>query len=93
MDSFVRIKEEFFLLKIFFSRIPSDFLWPKLEKSSSSRPPLSTITNQTHRSNTKRSSKEKPIVNSDNNTQHFYPSTDHNNFNIPTIYPDQLQVK
>jgi hypothetical protein len=74
--------------------IPSDFSWPKLDKSSSSRPPLSTITN---RSNTKRSSKEKPtethlpMVNSDTNDHHFYPTTDHNSFNIPSIYPDQLQ--
>jgi len=74
--------------------IPSDFPWPKLDKSSSSRAPLSTITN---RSNIKRSSKEKPtethppIVNSDDNNNHFYPTTDHNNYNIPTIYPEQLQ--
>jgi hypothetical protein len=33
-----------------------------------------------------------PIVNSDNANHHIYPTTDHNNFNVPTIYPDQLQV-
>jgi hypothetical protein len=32
-----------------------------------------------------------PIVNSENTTHHFYPTTDHNNFNGPTIYQDQLQ--
>jgi hypothetical protein len=32
-------------------------------------------------------------VNSDNTNQHFYPSTDHNNLNIPTIYSDQSEVK
>ena len=86
-------------------RIPSDFPWPKLDKpssSSSTRQPLGTITNRTHRS---RSSKEnsdthQSIVNSDkNNHHHFLLTTDHNNFNIQsphhltTVYSEQLQVE
>jgi hypothetical protein len=32
-------------------------------------------------------------VNSDNSNHHLYPSTDHNNIDIPPIYSDQSQVK
>jgi len=81
-------------------RIPSDFLWPKLDKLPSSRPALTTITNQTLRLNMKRSSKRNtsssstvpilktethlPIVNSDNNNHGFFSTTDCNNFNVPS---------
>ncbi|CAF0942426.1 unnamed protein product [Rotaria sp. Silwood1] len=75
--------------------IPPDFPWPKLDKSSSSRRPLNTLTNRVHRSNTKRSSRtitassspasinktpiHSPIVNSDNNTNHHFYSTTDHN--------------
>ncbi|CAF3673530.1 unnamed protein product [Rotaria sp. Silwood1] len=75
--------------------IPPDFPWPKLDKSSSSRRPLNTLTNRVHRSNTKRSSRtitsssspasinktpiHSPIVNSDNNTNHHFYPTTDHN--------------
>ncbi|CAF1005342.1 unnamed protein product [Adineta ricciae] len=81
--------------------IPSDFSWPKLDKTTSPRPALTTITNQTIRSTVKRSSKghaqlstsmpavktetSVPIVNSDNSLQHFFPTTDYNNIDVAPV--------
>jgi hypothetical protein len=79
--------------KIFSSRIPSDFPWPKFAQSTSvntNRIPLSTITNRT--SSIK---KNLSIVKTENqipimNSNQFHSTHD---FNItPNNYPDSLQV-
>ncbi|CAF4296416.1 unnamed protein product [Rotaria socialis] len=77
--------------------IPPDFPWPKLNRPSSVRRPLGTITNRVQRSSTKRSSRtitlsaspappvksepHSPSVNNDNTNHRFYPLTDHNSLN------------
>ena len=78
----------------FARRIPTDFPWPKLDRSSPSRLPLNVITNRTHRSIAKTSSLARksspaalvktemhvPVVNSTLPHQHCYQTTEHNSF-------------
>ncbi|CAM4758823.1 unnamed protein product [Rotaria magnacalcarata] len=83
--------------------IPPDFPWPKLNRPSSARRPLGTITNRVQRPSTKRSSRtitlspspaptvksepHSPSVNSDNTNHRFYPLTDHNSLNASSPCP------